>query len=209
MIVTIREQHASTGRPHVDGPISRRQLLRTAFWSTAAGGTAGGTLTLGRYLWGSAKRPATQVHVARDLIPKPGADPVLFKTGGFWLVNLRPSEGRPTPLPWHRGPPQPVHPDAAASAKGGLLALVNRGTERPHNCRLVWRNVVDFLGLADAFSNPCSGSVYTKVGYPAFGPAPRPLDTLTIIPEHDGSVIVDTAAVQEGGLDNARRAVRP
>jgi len=190
-------------------PLSRRQLLRAAFWSAFAGGAAGTALLLGRYLWRPIDLPSPHVHVARDLIPKPGAGPVLFEEAGFWLVNLLPGEGRATPLPSRPGVIRPVYPDAITSLTGGILALVNRGTEPVHNCRLEWRTVVRFLGVTNAFYNPCSSSVFTRAGYRVYGTAPRPLDTLTVIPQPDGSVIVDTTSVQQGGPDNALRAVRP
>jgi hypothetical protein len=189
--------------------MSRRQLLRTAFWSTLAGGTAGAMLLLGRYLWRPVDLPGPRIHLDRDLIPKPGADPVLFEEAGFWLVNLLPGEGSATPLPSRGGAIQTVYPEAGTSPTGGIIAFVNHGTEPIQNCRLEWRDTVPFLGVTDAFYNPCSGSVFTKAGYRMFGSAPSPLDTLTVILQPDGSVIVDTTAVQEGGPDNAYRAVRP
>jgi hypothetical protein len=41
-----------------------------------------------------------------------------------------------------------------------------------------------------------------------FGPAPRSADTFGIRIRRDGSVVVDTKDVREGGIDNPSRAVR-
>lgn len=190
---------------------TRRRLLRSALWIALGGGAAAGSLTIGRYLWPGERPTGPHVHVSFDRVPQPGADPVLIedlRERGFWLINLRPGEGLTSPLPAYRGSSQAPPFDAAAAADGGILAFVNRGTEPVQNCRLEWRAEVRFLGLASVFYNPCSSSVFTRAGYRVFGPAPRPLDTLAMYVQPDGSIVVDTTDVRKGGLENALRAVR-
>ena len=40
-----------------------------------------------------------------------------------------------------------------------------------------------------------------------FGPAPRPLDTMEITVNGDGSLTVDTGKIRKGGEDNPQRTV--
>ena len=57
------------------------------------------------------------------------------------------------------------------------------------------------------FRCPCHGSTYTRAGIRVFGPAPRPMDTMAITANPDGSLTVDTGRIVKGGEDNPQRTV--
>ncbi|MCC6315669.1 MAG: Rieske (2Fe-2S) protein [Thermomicrobiales bacterium] len=72
----------------------------------------------------------------------------------------------------------------------GLMALY---TKCPHlGC------TVPYVGPADsphAFQCPCHGSMYDYEGDRTGGPAPRPMDYMTVTVEPDGSVMVNTGEI--------------
>ena len=70
-----------------------------------------------------------------------------------------------------------------------------------------WRPDFAFEGETGYFRCPCHGSTYTKAGVRVFGPAPRPLDTMAITVNVDGSLTVDTGVITKGGTDNPKRTV--
>ena len=55
------------------------------------------------------------------------------------------------------------------------------------------------------FRCPCHGSTYTRGGIRVFGPAPRPMDTMEISVNSDGSLVVNTGNIKKGGEDNPQR----
>jgi cytochrome b6-f complex iron-sulfur subunit len=134
------------------------------------------------------------VTVTADRIPRPGADPVRIPEGKFWLVNLNGPEGDVL----------------QAGGTGGLLALY---WKCPHlGCTVPWNPAfngatVNFPGIIGWFRCPCHGSTYSKAGIRVFGPAPRPMDTMRLTVNGDGSVSVNTGQITSGAADNPLRAV--
>lgn len=200
-VITARGDTAVVTRREMQEPekrllMTRRTLVRTSFW-TALGMTIAG-LALGflNFFWprqvtgfgGVVKVPASQV-------PQPGAPPVRIFEGRFYLVNLPPGGGVPPEFQTF----------AAPSQTGGLLALWQRC---PHlGCTVPWRPEFDFEGVKGWFRCPCHGSTYTIAGIRVFGPAPRPMDTMALVVNSDGSVDVDTGKITPGAADNPQRAV--
>lgn len=134
------------------------------------------------------------VNVATSLIPQPGADPVRISEGKFWLVNLQGAQGDVL----------------GVGGQGGLLALY---WKCPHlGCSVPWNPAfngaaVNFPGVIGWFRCPCHGSTYSRAGVRVFGPAPRPMDTMAISVNPDGTLSVNTGAITYGGEDNPLRAV--
>jgi cytochrome b6-f complex iron-sulfur subunit len=171
-------------------------MLRTGFW--AATGTTLGGLGLGfiNFFWPRrAASAGAAFTIPAEEVPAPGAAPRLFVSGRFYLVNLEPGGGVPESF---RG-------QFAASERGGLLALAQKC---PHlGCAVPWRGDFAYAGSEGWFRCPCHMSTYTSSGLRVFGPAPRPMDTLALRRNRDGSVTVDTSRITKGGPDNPRRAV--
>jgi Rieske Fe-S protein len=69
-----------------------------------------------------------------------------------------------------------------------------------------WRSGFQFEGQTGWFRCPCHGSTYNKAGVRVFGPAPRPMDTMAITVNEDGSLSVNTGEITLGGPDNPGRA---
>lgn len=62
----------------------------------------------------------------------------------------------------------------------------------PHlGCTVPWEP------LQNQFVCPCHGSRYSITGQNVAGPAPRPMDYMTVYIEDDGTVLVDTGDVRE------------
>ncbi len=170
--------------------ISRRMLLLGGFW-TAFGLTMATALTSLDFLY---PRKVVgfggPIGVPAEQVPEPGGPPLQVVRGKFWLVNLQPGEG--------------VSGELGEASDGGLLALWQKC---PHlGCTVPWREDFVFGGNTGWFRCPCHGSTYTKGGVRVFGPAPRPMDTMLIEKQADGSVIVQTGDITQGGNDNPRRA---
>ncbi|MEJ5220949.1 MAG: cytochrome P450 [Tepidiforma sp.] len=93
---------------------------------------------------------------------------------------------------------------------GGLLALY---WKCPHlGCTVPWNPAfngaqVNFPGIIGWFRCPCHGSTYSKAGIRVYGPAPRPMDTMRLTVNADGSVNVNTGQITSGSADNPLRAV--
>lgn len=134
------------------------------------------------------------VTVTADRIPRPGTDPVRIPEGKFWLVNLNGPEGDVL----------------QAGGTGGLLALY---WKCPHlGCSVPWNPAfngaqVNFPGIIGWFRCPCHGSTYSKAGIRVYGPAPRPMDTMALRINADGSVSVNTGQITGGAADNPLRAI--
>jgi cytochrome b6-f complex iron-sulfur subunit len=134
------------------------------------------------------------VTVAAARIPKAGDDPVRISEGKFWLVNNRGTQGDVL----------------AVGGTGGLLALY---WKCPHlGCTVPWNPsfdgaTVSFPGIIGWFRCPCHGSTYSRAGVRVFGPAPRPMDTMLLTVNGDGSLSVNTGKITTGGADNPLRAV--
>lgn len=134
------------------------------------------------------------VTIVANRVPDSGADPVRISEGKFWLKNLDGPEGDVL----------------GVGGTGGLLALY---WKCPHlGCTVPWRPevagaTVNFPGIAGWFQCPCHGSTYSRAGIRVFGPAPRPMDTMAITVNGDGSLSVNTGAITLGNQDNPLRAV--
>ena len=83
----------------------------------------------------------------------------------------------------------------------------------PHlGCTVPWNPgfqgaQVNFPGITGWFRCPCHGSTYSRAGVRVFGPAPRPMDTMLLSVNGDGSVNVNTGKITGGAADNPLRAV--
>jgi cytochrome b6-f complex iron-sulfur subunit len=175
--------------------VSRRGVLRVAFWSSilALFGGIGATIVNALYPrdTGTFGGP---VAVAASDIPQPGAPPQRIIDAHCWLVNLAPNEG--------------LAASDEQRAAGGLLALWWRC---PHlGCTVPWRGDVvsphDDLKRKGDFICPCHGSSYTKAGVRFFGPAPRSMDTMQIDVDDTG-IVIQSGVRRVGDSDNAQRAV--
>jgi cytochrome b6-f complex iron-sulfur subunit len=190
----------ATGRIERARQIEARKLARRSFLRVSA--FAGLTLFTGGLLasflgFFNLRKPSGfggTVTVTRDRIPRPGADPVRIPEGKFWLVNLNGPEGDVL----------------QAGGTGGLLALY---WKCPHlGCSVPWSPAfngaaVNFPGIIGWFRCPCHGSTYSKAGIRVYGPAPRPMDTMRLTVNGDGSISVNTGQITSGAADNPLRAI--
>jgi cytochrome b6-f complex iron-sulfur subunit len=186
-------QAASVDRHAIRPGISRRGMLRLAFWTSVAAASAGVVASIVNAVY---PRGVTgfggPVRVPSDRIPRPGDAPRPIVDGRFLLVNLAPGEG--------------LADDGSASTPGGLLALYRKC---PHlGCTVPWQ--ADARAKNDDrtgfFLCPCHQSTYTKAGVRVFGPAPRSMDTMLIEPTATG-IIVQTGAITPGDAANPQRAI--
>lgn len=175
--------------------IARRSFLRVSAF-------AGLTLTLGALTAGflgffNLRKPTGfggVVNVASARVPKAGDDPVRISEGKFYISNLSGAQGDVLGI----------------GGTGGILALY---WKCPHlGCTVPWRAefagaTVGFPGLNGWFRCPCHGSTYSRAGVRVFGPAPRPMDTMAVTTNADGSLNVNTGAITFGGPDNPLRAL--
>lgn len=175
--------------------IARRSFLRVSVF-------AGLTLTVGALLTGflgffNRLKPTGfggVVTVAKARIPSLGAEPVRVSEGKFWLSRLE-------------GPQGDV---LGVGGTGGLLALY---WKCPHlGCTVPWNPsfngaAVNFPGITGWFRCPCHGSTYSRAGIRVYGPAPRPMDTMLLTVNGDGSLSVNTGKITGGAADNPLRAV--
>ncbi|MGE5596289.1 MAG: ubiquinol-cytochrome c reductase iron-sulfur subunit [Hyphomicrobiales bacterium] len=175
--------------------IARRSFLRVSAF-------AGLTLMVGGLISGflgffNLRNPTGfggVVVVPKAVVPQPGADPARVSEGKFWLSNLNGSEGDVL----------------GAGGTGGLLALY---WKCPHlGCTVPWNPTfsgaaVNFPGITGWFRCPCHGSTYSKAGVRVYGPAPRPMDTMDLSINGDGSINVNTGKITSGAPDNPLRAV--
>ncbi|HMO55119.1 MAG TPA: Rieske 2Fe-2S domain-containing protein, partial [Tepidiformaceae bacterium] len=93
---------------------------------------------------------------------------------------------------------------------GGLMALY---WKCPHlGCCVPWvagytGAAVNYPGIIGWFRCPCHGSTYTRAGVRVFGPAPRPMDTMALTVNANGSIDVNTGLITNGTVENPLRAV--
>ena len=185
---SVREIQTPVATPAPHGPaLTRRLFLLGGFWSStflAVVGILGAPLD---FVWPRRRAGVFggSVPVRAERIPPPGADPVRFPAGRFYISHLAAGqEGSP----------------------GGLLAIYQKCTHL--GCTVPWRPDFQFEGTTGWFRCPCHGSTYTKgAAILVFGPAPRPLDTMAIEVKENGDLVVNTGATTKGGADNPQRAV--
>ena len=175
--------------------VARRSFLRVSAF-------AGLSLTVGGMLAGflgffNLRHPTGfggVVNVAKAQVPKPGDDPARVSVGKFWLSNLQGAQGDVL----------------GVGGTGGLMALY---WKCPHlGCTVPWNptfpgGAVNFPGVTGWFRCPCHGSTYSRAGIRVFGPAPRPMDTMLVSVNGDGSLNVNTGKITSGAADNPLRAV--
>ena len=175
--------------------IARRSFLRVSVF-------AGLTLGLGSWIVGflgffNRRKPVGfggVVTVIKASIPPAGADPARISEGKFWLSNLLGAQGDVFQV----------------GGTGGLLALY---WKCPHlGCTVPWNpnfdgGAVNFPGIIGWFRCPCHGSTYSRAGVRVYGPAPRPMDTMALTVNADGSVNVNTGKITLGGYDDPLREV--
>jgi cytochrome b6-f complex iron-sulfur subunit len=134
------------------------------------------------------------VNVAKAQIPQPGAEPARISEGKVWLSHLQGAQGDVL----------------GVGGTGGLIALY---WKCPHlGCTVPWNPTfqggqVNFPGVTGWFRCPCHGSTYSRAGVRVFGPAPRPMDTMEITINANGSLNVNTGKITGGAADNPLRAV--
>ncbi|MBK6317197.1 MAG: Rieske 2Fe-2S domain-containing protein [Dehalococcoidia bacterium] len=134
------------------------------------------------------------VTVAASRVPAPGAEPVRISEAKAWVVNLSGPEGDVL----------------GVGGTGGIMALY---WKCPHlGCSVPWNPgfngaAVNFPGVVGWFRCPCHGSTYSRAGIRVFGPAPRPMDTMAITVNGDGSISLNTGVITSGASDNPLRAV--
>lgn len=179
-------------RTGAQAEVARRSVLRAGFFGGMGLMTAVSAFATWNLLWPRKLTGFGGVfNVPKDKVPAAGADPLRVVEGKFFLVNLEPGAG--------------VHGSFGEPGDGGIVALWQRC---PHlGCTVPWRPTFEFEGATGWFRCPCHGSTYTRAGIRVFGPAPRPLDTMAVTVNGDGSVSVDTGAITNGDVDNPKRAV--
>ncbi len=162
----------------------RRRFLRTAFWTGAGLSVLGSGLVLARFCQTNPTSPRDFVRVPGSELPQLGAPPLYVPEAKAYLVNLRPGEGGVGTQQGNR--------------LGGLVALQQKCTHL--GCRLPWRPDFVFEGSAGGwFRCPCHSATYTKAGVCVFGPAPRNMDTLDVVPQRDG-VLLRKTPIHRGAL---------
>jgi cytochrome b6-f complex iron-sulfur subunit len=176
----------ATGRIERARQVEARKLARRSFLRVSA--FSGLMLFLGSQIAGflaffNLLKPTGfggTVAIAAQRVPIPGGEPVRISEGKCWLVNLAGPE-----LYW----------------------------KCPHlGCSVPWNGAfngatVNFPGIIGWFRCPCHGSTYSRAGIRVFGPAPRPMDTMAITVNGDGSLSVNTGQITSGDVDNPLRAV--
>lgn len=190
----------TTGRVEQARQREARKIARRSF--LRVGAFAGLSLFLGSQVAGflgffNLRKPkgfGGSVTVTKARIPKVGTDPVRISEGKFWLSNLNGAQGDVL----------------GVGGTGGLMALY---WKCPHlGCTVPWNPSfngaqVNFPGVVGWFRCPCHGSTYSRAGVRVFGPAPRPMDTMALTVNGDGSINVNTGKVTRGAPDNPLRAV--
>lgn len=190
-----------TGRIEIARQVEARKIARRSFLRVSV--FAGLTLSTGAMLAGflgffNRLKPVGfggVVTVTKARIPTAGTDPARVSEGKFWLSNLLGAQGDVLGM----------------GGTGGLLALY---WKCPHlGCTVPWvpsfdGGTVNFPGVTGWFRCPCHGSTYSRAGIRVFGPAPRPMDTMLLTVNSDGSVGVNTGKITSGGIDNPLRAVQ-
>ncbi|MEO9255829.1 MAG: Rieske 2Fe-2S domain-containing protein [Tepidiformaceae bacterium] len=175
--------------------IARRSFLRVGVFTGLA--LTLGALTTGFLGFFNRRKPVGFggiTIVTKGQIPSSGSDPARISTGKFWLSNLAGAQGDVL----------------GVGGTGGLIALY---WKCPHlGCTVPWSpsfdgGTVNFPGIIGWFRCPCHGSTYSRAGVRVFGPAPRPMDTMLLTVNGDGSLSVNTGKITLGGQDNPLRAV--
>lgn len=182
-------------RQHEARKIARRSFMRVSVFAGLSLGLGAWTASfLGFFNLRHPTGFGGVVTVAKARIPKVGDDPARISEGKFWLSNLQGAQGDVF----------------GVGGAGGLMALY---WKCPHlGCTVPWSPTfaggqVNFPGVTGWFRCPCHGSTYSRAGVRVFGPAPRPMDTMLLTINGDGSLNVNTGKITSGAADNPLRAV--
>jgi cytochrome b6-f complex iron-sulfur subunit len=169
--------------------ISRRGLLRTAFWVGAGASLAGLAATLADFLWERHPGVFGGVVAAGMASEFPPGTKTVNREGRFWLVNLTAEQGGP-----------------------GFIALWRKcphlGCTVPWEPNFVYKDPMTEKSARGGFRCPAPGPTYHQAGVRVAGPAPRSMDRMKVTINPDtGVVSVDTGAITKGAPDNAHYAV--
>ncbi len=176
--------------------IARRSFLRVSIFAGLA--LSVGAMSAGFLGFFNRRKPVGfggTVNVSKAQIPAAGADPQRVSAAKCWISHLQGSQGDVL----------------GVGGTGGLMALY---WKCPHlGCTVPWNATFDggtvgFPGINGWFRCPCHGSTYSRAGVRVFGPAPRPMDTMLVTVNGDGSINVNTGKITTGAADNPLRAVQ-
>lgn len=182
----------------------RAWLLRSILFGALIGGSLGGIAALGRYLWVVIPPPAYELHISRDMLPRPGDPPLYVRSRHVFVVHLAAGEGTPHPLPLRS---LSYRDGSLPAQRAGYLVLWDKSPFM--GCSIAWRPDFDFEGTTGWFRDPCHSATFSRAGYHVFGPTPRPMDTFPTRIERDGTLVVDTRRATPGGPNNAQRIATP
>lgn len=194
LLEQVRRPHPTDTR---SGPLlRRRRLLKAGFWAGTGMLAAGILASLADYVnlrdfhdFGAV------LTVPYDQVPRPGGNPVYYRKGKLWLVNLAPGNGVP----------KEFQRLAAPSRSGGLLALYEKC---PHlGCSIMWSPDFEWGNVKGWFCCRCHFSNFTRGGVRVSGPAPRSLSRFKITAVGPEGVSVDTGRLILGGLDEPQHTV--
>lgn len=147
-------------------PVRRRDLLKWGLFGSLLLMLGGFTQAFLMYF--SPKKVGTfggKVTVPITLADIPvGSDPYRVREGKFYLVHI---------------------PE-------GLLALYWKCKHL--GCTVPWKGEEEFQGQVGVFHCPCHGSIYLRNGQNVAGPAPAPLDYMSI-DLGGGKIVVDTGKI--------------
>jgi len=147
-------------------PIRRRDLLKWGLFGSLLAMLGGFGYSFIQYF--QPRKVGTfggKVTVPATLADVPvGADPLRVREGKFYLVHI---------------------PE-------GLLALYWKCKHL--GCTVPWKGEEEFQGQVGVFHCPCHGSIYLRTGQNVAGPAPAPLDLMSI-DLSGGKIVVDTGKI--------------
>lgn len=175
--------------------VSRRGVVRIAFWSAVGGMLAAIGVSLINFLYPRGVTGFGGKVFVGTVDQFEAGKPVKNVAAKTWVVKMDAETARRN-----------------GGAEGAILALYQKC---PHlGCSVPWRDDYSYEDPDSGesykgwFLCPCHGSTYTMAGRRVFGPAPRSMDTFEVIIE-DGKITVDTGARTEGTVENGSRGVLP
>jgi cytochrome b6-f complex iron-sulfur subunit len=187
------ESVPATQAAPIDYDASRRNFIRTSFWTGLGITIMGGVGLFVDFIYPRNVKGFGGPVPAGNVADYPvGGTPVHNLAGQFWIANLDPSDTT----------------DSGADGAAGLMAIWRKC---PHlGCTVPWKADARVEISADPswYQCPCHGSTFTRTGVRVFGPAPRSMDTMQIDIDDAGNITIQTGAITSGGPDNPERAVQ-